>query len=467
MANFATISGILKDTDGTAWHLATWTAVPVSPSSKPVFKDGTPVPVTSGTLDDTGAFSGQIPNTLAILPPGTTLTLTLTSMTSAPPLTLTKVQIVADTVDLGALLTPRTVAPRIKAGAIVYAYNTGEITNPVHGNGYINTYENQSYIFMQNSWVKIGASPDFDTITASGDANFNHGALFAGVPTWPTSDFKTRLGISASGNVGQLSVLDSGMGIPEFSVRLATADGVTQSVEVLHCTYQGAWTFNNSISAPKSIWAGEAFSAGPSDPVSAIGQRQYGCYLYVDKVNPIYTRLVGTGDGGSPGRVSIQGAQNGFDPINYATFDTAGLHVTGDISATTKTFKITHPLDESKLLIHSCLEGPENGVYYRGEAELSGGFAEVELPDYFEALTASDGRTVQLTQVFKTPPGERPIFSQLATSPVTDGKFAIYASERGASIFVSWEVKAVRRDVARLEVERAKPEPQAAEVITN
>ena len=446
---YATITGVLKDSDGTAWKQATWTAVPVSPSSKPVFPDGSPVPTTSGLLDDTGHFSGEIPQTIDIRPPGTTLTITITSMTSAPPITLTKVQIVAAAVDLGALLSPRIVAPRIKSGPINYAYNSGEITNPVHGNGYVNTYENVSYIYMQNSWVKIGASPVFDTITANGDANFNHGALFAGIPTWPTTDFKTRLGISAAGNVGQLSVLDSGAAIPEFSVRLATADGVTQSWEVLHCTYQGAWTFNNSITAAKSIWSGEGLSAGPSDPVPAVGQRQYGCYLYVDKTAPIWTRLVGTGDGGSPGRVSIQGAQNGLVPISYADFTTAGLHVYGDVSATTKTFKVTHPLDESKLLIHACLEGPENGVYYRGEAELVDGRAIVELPDYFEALTQADGRTVQLTQVDDG--GELGLF---AASRVVDGKFSIRSNVSAA--IVSWEVKAERRDVSRLEVEQAK-----------
>jgi hypothetical protein len=155
---YATITGVLKDSDGVLWKNATWMAVPVSPSSKPVFSDGTSVLTTSGALDTEGGFSGQVPRTDSILPPGTTLTFTITSLTSYAPVTLTKVQIIAADVDLGALLSARIPAPRIPAAPIVYAYDAIEITAPKHGNGYVNTTKNQSFIYMQNSWQAIGAS---------------------------------------------------------------------------------------------------------------------------------------------------------------------------------------------------------------------------------------------------------------------------------------------------------------------
>ena len=50
-------------------------------------------------------------------------------------------------------------------------------------------------------------------------------------------------------------------------------------------------------------------------------------------------------------------------------------------------------------LVHSTLEGPEYGVYYRGSAQLSGGSVKVDLPEYFEALAEKTDATVQLTPV--------------------------------------------------------------------
>jgi hypothetical protein len=43
--------------------------------------------------------------------------------------------------------------------------------------------------------------------------------------------------------------------------------------------------------------------------------------------------------------------------------------------------------------------GPEVGVYYRGEAQLKDGHVVVDLPPYFEALTTTEQRSVQLTPV--------------------------------------------------------------------
>ena len=77
------------------------------------------------------------------------------------------------------------------------------------------------------------------------------------------------------------------------------------------------------------------------------------------------------------------------------------------LGSPTKNFEIEHPLasDESpnkynmKHLIHSTLEGPEYGVYYRGSAQLSGGAVKVDLPKYFDALAEKTDATVQLTPI--------------------------------------------------------------------
>ncbi|MFG3705815.1 hypothetical protein ACGF7U_13930 [Micromonospora sp. NPDC047670] len=146
----------------------------------------------------------------------------------------------------------------------------------------------------------------------------------------------------------------------------------------------------------------------------------------------------------------------GTEASGYTISLTAG---SGVIKGKSKQFAIDHPLDapdatQRRQLIHAAIEGPENGVYYRGEARLSDGVARVDLPDYFEALTRPEGRTVQLTPVFED---DEPV-SPLAASRVTDGSFRVRTVDGSpASHAFYWEVKAVRDDLEPLEVEVPAP----------
>jgi len=64
--------------------------------------------------------------------------------------------------------------------------------------------------------------------------------------------------------------------------------------------------------------------------------------------------------------------------------------VNGSIKALTKSFKIPHPLDpQNKYLEHGSLEGPEHGIYQRGRGK-GFGAVEIQLPDYFHALSEED-----------------------------------------------------------------------------
>ncbi|HSB70184.1 MAG TPA: hypothetical protein VLT62_12700 [Candidatus Methylomirabilis sp.] len=132
------------------------------------------------------------------------------------------------------------------------------------------------------------------------------------------------------------------------------------------------------------------------------------------------------------------------------TVPTTKLHVNGTITGTQKNFEIAHPLDPTnKVLVHSSLEGPEVGVYYRGETQLSNGEATVSLPPYFEALTLKERRTVQLTPL----EGWAPLY---VVAGVQNGQFTVRTAEKGnpAQRFY-WEVKAVRADVQPLTAEKA------------
>jgi hypothetical protein len=122
-----------------------------------------------------------------------------------------------------------------------------------------------------------------------------------------------------------------------------------------------------------------------------------------------------------------------------------------------KTFIINHPTDDHRYLVHGTLEGPEGAVYYRGTARLQAGRARVVLPEYFEALTRPEGRTVMLTNLDGC--------DQLAVTTqdglqIKDGTFLVCSADPLSSQAFNWEVKAARRDVAPLEVEPLKRELQ-------
>lgn len=71
----------------------------------------------------------------------------------------------------------------------------------------------------------------------------------------------------------------------------------------------------------------------------------------------------------------------------------------GTIRASTKQFVADHPTDSTKSIVYVSLEGPENGLYIRGTAELSDGEAVIELPEHFSLIASEQGLTVQLTPI--------------------------------------------------------------------
>lgn len=126
-----------------------------------------------------------------------------------------------------------------------------------------------------------------------------------------------------------------------------------------------------------------------------------------------------------------------------------GIRFGAPIYSPQKDFLIPDPLDKTKDLVHSSLEGPEVAVFYRGEAVTSNGEAAITLPEYFEALTRKENRTVQLTALIDRNSSK---FAQLASTAVVDGKFYVRSTTPSQKFY--WEVKAVRADVAPLEVIR-------------
>jgi hypothetical protein len=121
---------------------------------------------------------------------------------------------------------------------------------------------------------------------------------------------------------------------------------------------------------------------------------------------------------------------NNATAANALAYDPSTYEITHNGS---KTFVINHPLDDSKYLVHACLEGPEAGVYYRGKDEITNGESvEVTLPEYTKNFY---NFTVQVT----------PINSRIVygVSEVEDGKFKVLGDN--GKFF--WTVQATRNEI--------------------
>lgn len=99
-----------------------------------------------------------------------------------------------------------------------------------------------------------------------------------------------------------------------------------------------------------------------------------------------------------------------------------------------KNFRMPHPTKPQHWLRHGATESPVSGTEYAGRTTIGDdGSAEVELPEYFEALNKPENRTVQITPV------GRPF--QVGADEVREGKVTVYG-EPGRDVF--WLVKAER-----------------------
>jgi hypothetical protein len=106
---------------------------------------------------------------------------------------------------------------------------------------------------------------------------------------------------------------------------------------------------------------------------------------------------------GPRGPTGAQGVDGLRGPVGVTGFQgisgPTGASCTGPTGP--KTFIIDHPEDENKYLVHSCIEGPEAGVYYRGKATIvNNECINVVLPEYVAPI--ADELTIELTAIHST-----------------------------------------------------------------
>lgn len=134
----------------------------------------------------------------------------------------------------------------------------------------------------------------------------------------------------------------------------------------------------------------------------------------------------------------VQGKQ--INPI--FTDDLYAPTVTADV----KHFVIKHPdPNKSGVLVHTCIEGPENGVYVRGRGRGN----TIVLPDYWQYLVDESSITVNITPI------NRPM--DLYVTDVTTSRIMIGCADELAaidSIEFFWIAYATRKDVPVLIIEQ-------------
>jgi len=138
----------------------------------------------------------------------------------------------------------------------------------------------------------------------------------------------------------------------------------------------------------------------------------------------------------------------GFLKIDYllcVKYIKSQVVLTSVLKAGVKNFEIDHPLDpERQNLVHSCLEGPEIGVYVRGRVTNN---TEINLPNYWTKLINPLSISVQLQPIGA--------HQDIIVKRIGENKIFLQ-SKSGIPIDCFYHVYAERVDVPKLQVEVLK-----------
>jgi hypothetical protein len=130
------------------------------------------------------------------------------------------------------------------------------------------------------------------------------------------------------------------------------------------------------------------FTGGVTTRVNALGVYSSSAQLVVSA----YTNA-------TDNRVITSTGAGGINAESNLTFDGDTLNVNGDLTATTKSFLINHPIKQNHKLRYGSLESPYHGIRLTGEGIVTGGKCQINLPDYIGSFVHEDGVNIQLTGV--------------------------------------------------------------------
>jgi hypothetical protein len=273
-------------------------------------------------------------------------------------------------------------------GLYIYT-NTLAVTNAAGSENMIYATENGAVTLYYDNAVKLATASTGVSVTGLLTSTT---ATFAGTVTQTTGD----LLYSGGGN------WDLKHTVASQNIVFSTTPSGGSATERVRITHDGHLSFLNDTGKIK-LGAGGDLQIYHNGTHSYIDGTTTGD-LYVRSTNDdvviqaaddvfIYTQggedaIIARGNG----EVSLF-----YDNVVKLATTATGVNITGQLSATTKSFLIDHPTKPGKKLRHGSLEGPENGVYIRGKGKK----AVIELPEYWTELVDEDSITVQLTPIGK------------------------------------------------------------------
>ena len=261
------------------------------------------------------------------------------------------------------------------------------------------SYTNPIMILSSQNAVGIGAS-DQTALSYFRAGNQSSVDLFYTLPTgYPSGTGTSFLSASTTGVMAWVAAPSGGSATPagsnkQIQYNNSSAFGGASGFEYT--------TAGSAITVSMFSTAGTGYTAG----------------LWVHAIN------------GSTTRVGIGLSNPAFE-----------LEILGEISATNKSFVINHPTKPGMKLRYGSLEGPENGVYVRGELK---GTNIIEVPDHWVGLVHKDSYTVHLTPIGR--------YSQLYVEKIEN--YNVYIADYHMNpIHCYYSVWAERKDIPKLVTE--------------
>lgn len=185
-------------------------------------------------------------------------------------------------------------------------------------------------------------------------------------------------------------------------------------------------------------------------------------------------RVLLVGDGTTDSYINAGNFGVGTTSPSYKHEVNGTSHVNGVFTATTKTFKIDHPLvPTQKILIHAVFEGPEHGLIYRGKTKLVNGKAVVKIDEFFGM---TPGTFMALCQdVMIQSLQNQDSYDKLIPGKIDGDSFEVICENANSNDEFSWLITGARKDAAvkwsdqntddgRLILETDKEEPTKEEL---
>lgn len=244
------------------------------------------------------------------------------------------------------------------------------------------------------------------------------------------------LGRGYDGGDGVMGFSDANHGVFGVTSNGSGVYGVSQTVDGIgvYGESKGTGVYGSSTGESSFLTAGVVGIGGGSYGVIALSASNAAVAAAHDLFGPTMT------------------SANLAGPV-YAGEFWGEVAVNGNLSKSSGSFKIDHPLDPSnKYLSHSFVESPDMKNIYDGVATLDdNGEAVVELPEWFEALN-KDFR-YQLTAIGAPGPNLH------IAKKISRNRFTVAGGVAGLE--VSWQVTGTRQDAwanaHRIPVEEVKP----------